>query len=74
MPQYSTTPEIIIVLAIWLTAILVFAFMLVAALLSLASEYLAETKAIPKIKLKLSSVTAKLTKIFIARSTISRRG
>jgi len=60
MPHHNLPPELILAGSMWLTAILIFVFMLIAALASLRSIDKTEVKPRPETELKYNSVMARV--------------
>jgi len=60
MPHHNLPPELILAGSMWLTAILIFVFMLIAALASLRSIDKTEVKPRPETELKYNSVMARI--------------
>ena len=60
MPHHNLPPELILAGSMWLTAILIFVFMLIAALVSLRSADKAQPKPRPGAELKFNSVIARI--------------
>ena len=60
MPHYNLPPELILAGSMWLTAILIFVFMLIAALASLRSTDKTQPKPRPGTELKFNSVIARI--------------
>ena len=71
MPHHNLYPEIIFAGAIWLMAILIFVFMLIATFASLRSKDNTGIKSRPETKFKFGSVVAGFTK-FIPKRKIEK--
>jgi len=60
MPHQNLPPELILAGSMWLTAILIFVFMLIAAIASLRSTDKIQAKPRPATDLKFNSVIARI--------------